>query len=392
MPTFVPEMYISNSLDQEAGREIYAYFHDANTDSMSRTSTGSITCFQGGRSQSVIEVRNIKMFPIDEAENEAPPGDALNPMTVQWRKEPSLLPPRWIEQFVSSEPPGSSEYKHLQDLEQACYYLIEAAVSTSRSSPAKVYLYKLQEWMERTVDQAKLAAPDSIEAQWLKLDQSERQRFIEKVCPRSLSGELIAAVGSRLGDMFEGTADPLSLMLQEGRLWRVYDESVLCQRSYKHLAEIMGLLSLQNPSMRVLEVGAGTGSCIARVLVELSSIPSLGTRFGTYDYTDISPGFFEAAANKFKRFKSRLNLERFDLSQDPGQQGFVAESYNVVIAADVIHATPDIAAEPATPPAGAASQWRTPHGRTELVKSAHVALCHFTRLVVARRRAHTSQI
>lgn len=160
----------------------------------------------------------------------------------------------------------------------------------------------------------------------------------------------------------------------------------------KHLAKIMGLLSLQNPSMRVLEVGAGTGSCIARVLVELSSIPSLGTRFGTYDYTDISPGFFEAAANKFKRFKSRLNLERFDLSQDPGQQGFVAESYNVVIAADVIHATPDIAAEPATPPAGAASQWRTPHGRTELVKSAHVALCHFTRLVVARRRAHTSQI
>lgn len=343
MPTFVPEIYISNNVNQKEGWELDVYFHDPNTDGVSRTSTGSITCFQDGCSQPVIEIRNLRTFLIDESEDKAPPGDALNPMTIQWRKEPSLLPPDWIEQYLSSSPPEPAEYQHLLDLEQACYYLVESTVSKQRTNIAKDYLYKLQDWMESTVNHAKLAKPGSLESRWLKLDGLQRQKFIDVVCTGNVLGEMSAVVGSQFGDIFEGAVDPLSLVLQEGRLWRVYDESPIFQRSGKHVAQIMGLLSLQNPSMRILEVGAGTGGCTARVLEESRSIPSLGTRFETYDYTDVSPAFFEAAANKFKGFESRLNFKRFDVSQDPIGQGFAAESYDVVIAADVIHATPNIA-------------------------------------------------
>lgn len=60
-------------------------------------------------------------------------------------------------------------------------------------------------------------------------------------------------------------------------------------------------------------------------------------------YTDISPGFFEKAQERFADYASVMKYKKLDLEEDPIPQGFEEGSYDVVIAGNVLHATSDLA-------------------------------------------------
>lgn len=65
-------------------------------------------------------------------------------------------------------------------------------------------------------------------------------------------------------------------------------------------------------------------------------------RFQRYDYTDISPSFFEKAKDLFKEYGDRVRYKTLDIEKDPSDQGYSAGTYDVVFAANVIHATKDL--------------------------------------------------
>lgn len=65
-------------------------------------------------------------------------------------------------------------------------------------------------------------------------------------------------------------------------------------------------------------------------------------RFAEYAYTDISPGFFEHAKERFSQHASRMKFQKLDVEADPSEQGFEPGSYDVVVAGNVLHATSDM--------------------------------------------------
>ncbi|PHH63653.1 hypothetical protein CDD81_5634 [Ophiocordyceps australis] len=90
--------------------------------------------------------------------------------------------------------------------------------------------------------------------------------------------------------------------------------------------------------MRVLEIGAGTGSFTSNMLPAL--VDKRGTRmYSKYIFTDISSAFFPAAGKKFNKY-SGLEFQTLDITVDPAQQGFELGSYDVILASNVLHATP----------------------------------------------------
>ena len=63
-------------------------------------------------------------------------------------------------------------------------------------------------------------------------------------------------------------------------------------------------------------------------------------KFSTYDFTDISTGFFEKARSKFEAWGDHVSYKALNIEKDLGSQGFQdSEAYDVVIAANVLHAT-----------------------------------------------------
>lgn len=68
------------------------------------------------------------------------------------------------------------------------------------------------------------------------------------------------------------------------------------------------------------------------------STPQLG--FNSYTFTDISPGFFEKAWEQFAEFDNRMEFKQLDVRRSPAEQGFQEHSYDMIIASNILHATP----------------------------------------------------
>ena len=85
----------------------------------------------------------------------------------------------------------------------------------------------------------------------------------------------------------------------------------------------------------VMEIGAGTGGTTAR-LVDRLPADNLG-----YLYTDIGTTFVAKAKERFGH-DPRMDFATFDLERDVETQGLEAGRYDLIIAANVIHATADL--------------------------------------------------
>jgi NADPH:quinone reductase-like Zn-dependent oxidoreductase/SAM-dependent methyltransferase len=92
----------------------------------------------------------------------------------------------------------------------------------------------------------------------------------------------------------------------------------------------------QEKRIKILEIGAGTGGTTAYLL------PQLYSQLIEYTFTDISPLFTTKARQKFKDYSS-VNYRLLDIEKDPTLQGFKLHDYDIIIAANVIHATEDLA-------------------------------------------------
>ena len=79
--------------------------------------------------------------------------------------------------------------------------------------------------------------------------------------------------------------------------------------------------------------GAGTGGATKSVL------ESIGEKFSSYTYTDVSVGFFTKAAELFKAHSDKMTFKVLDIETAPTNQGYEPHSYDIIIASNVLHAT-----------------------------------------------------
>ncbi|MBZ0218050.1 MAG: acyltransferase domain-containing protein, partial [Fimbriimonadaceae bacterium] len=88
-------------------------------------------------------------------------------------------------------------------------------------------------------------------------------------------------------------------------------------------------------TIRILEVGGGTGGLTAHVL------PLLPEARTEYVFTDISQSFLNHAKQKFKAFPF-MSYEIFDVENDLIEQGFHPNSFDLIVVFDTVHATTDL--------------------------------------------------
>ncbi len=144
--------------------------------------------------------------------------------------------------------------------------------------------------------------------------------------------------GKALGDVLRGQQDPLTLLFSSGEPTAadLYLKAPVARAANRMLADAVRALTATLPEgrrLRVIEVGAGTGSATASVLPELPE-----GRFD-YMYTDISAGFFAEAEARFGEGGGSIEYRSLDIEKDPITQGFDSHGYDLIIASNVLHAT-----------------------------------------------------
>ncbi|RYO89820.1 hypothetical protein DL766_005136 [Monosporascus sp. MC13-8B] len=100
------------------------------------------------------------------------------------------------------------------------------------------------------------------------------------------------------------------------------------------IAAYMDVAAHKNSGIRIIEVGAGTGSSTSLVIEVLScqgKYKGSSPRYDHYDYTDISPSFFAKAQKQYADRADRMQFRTLNVERDPVEKGFAAVPYDVVI-------------------------------------------------------------
>ncbi|KAB2573735.1 Lovastatin diketide synthase mokB [Lasiodiplodia theobromae] len=291
---------------------------------------------EGGAGSSVLEIEGLFCQAVEGAVEQTEQHNGC--LTIKWEEELSLTSAQGLMERLKASP-DPAEIAHVQELKRACFYFFHDAVASIADADVGGMLWYHKtffEWMKLQISQHPQAAT------WLNVAKAERERLFEKVASTSVDGEMACRIGRNLNAILGQQIAPLELMLKDHLLHRYYKSALRIDRCYAQVRHLVGLFAHKNPRARVLEIGAGTGGC-TQVVLEALGGGDTGTarRFSQYDFTDISSGFFEQARSRFGAWDDdgAIRFRKFDVEDDPADQGFEKGSYDLIVACQVLHAT-----------------------------------------------------
>ncbi|KAF2965402.1 hypothetical protein GQX73_g8174 [Xylaria multiplex] len=245
--------------------------------------------------------------------------------TIQWKPQLSMMNPQEQQSILCShlltkDKASLGKFRFvLEPLLDRILCATMAGLTSEDQLQVPEPLRKYIQWMQYRV--AHVLAIDAIRDEDITSQCLEAQiREVEELYP---PWNIFPAIARNLRSILIGETDPLRIAFETGLAEAFYTDifEMSCDNNFRTLLD---LLSHENPTLRILEVGAGTGGITNHVLSTLKSFEAStgGMRFSEYVFTDISPSFFED--------KSAL------------EQGLGEMSYDVVIAGCVLHATRDV--------------------------------------------------
>lgn len=152
---------------------------------------------------------------------------------------------------------------------------------------------------------------------------------------------LMTRVGRELPVALRGNRDVIDLLFPGGSLTlaeRLYEQSPLFAPYNAAIRETVIAAVAAVPAgrrVRILEIGAGTGATASRLL------PHLPAQATEYTFSDVSTLFLAKAREKFKAYPF-VDYKLLDIERDPAAQGFADHGFDIIVAANVLHATLDL--------------------------------------------------
>ena len=352
VPKSIGHVWISNEIAREPGSLLKARSSLRHDDT--QNTRADVSVVSGDSGKELVPVLHIEDLVLQSLGESALPERNNMPWAKEvcnelaWAPDMSLATPEHLDslkqQFANAVDPEENQI--ITDLRRACIYFINDAVaSLSPSDVQKLdgHYKKYHTWLRKQLELAASGQLDPRSADWTNDDATERKRRLESVAAKSVNGEMVCQLGPHLAAMLRGEQPPLELMMQDRLLYKYYSNMLKCPKSFQHTASLLQRLVHKHPRARILEIGAGTGGETRYALPVLGTAATGGPLVEQYDYTDVTPAFFEAAAEEFADWADILQFRKLDIETDPSGQGFEEASYDIVIACQCLHATKSMA-------------------------------------------------
>jgi len=148
----------------------------------------------------------------------------------------------------------------------------------------------------------------------------------------SLLGEVVTGRKSALETLFPGGSFALAEGIYETSEPARYIHPIIASAA-REAAQVLG----KRRNVRILEVGGGTGATTSAIL------PLLPAKQVEYLFTDISDLFLSRARRRFAEY-GFVRYALFDIDREIGEQGFPPHLFDIIVAANVIHAARNLEA------------------------------------------------
>ncbi|EEQ34967.1 Fum1p [Microsporum canis CBS 113480] len=307
----------------------------------SSSSMASGNVLMSSEAEAVLWMKGAQFFTVDD-EN----ANELNSRLVsrcQWKQDIDFVPTAELLPPIPSDLCSRVLIGKLSSLS-----VIECSNRIKNLTTESPHLIKYQEWivsqanrmsegLDELVPEGPQWAAASSEARLAIMESMRRELEIESPIAATLINTS-QRVLENSPMIIEGKIGALEVLMENDGLKEVYENG----SPLADWPEFLTLLSHSNPQLRVLEIGAGVGSATAKALRSLTLAG--GTRmYSKYTFTDISPGVLPSAKERFKDFEE-IEYSILDITRDPTTQGFKTESFDLIIASNVLHATPVLTA------------------------------------------------
>lgn len=263
---------------------------------------------------------------------------------LNWKPDVDLLERGEIEALCATTAaiPTSFAELAIQEKELWCYLSISKTIDELGQGffTASSHLQKYYAWMRNRLSSK---TGQSISS-WSSIicpieNEADLQALHNKVENSGPEGKILIKIAKNLVPILRGEADPLELLFEDNLLEDYYRDAHNAAYMFHKTKKYMEVIAHKNPALKILEIGAGTGSATRHIVDALTHQAeprdgNCGTpRFTEYMYTDISPSFFERAKERFPNH--RMKFSTLNIEKDPLQQGFETAAYDVVLAANV---------------------------------------------------------
>ncbi|KAJ5645285.1 hypothetical protein N7507_011296 [Penicillium longicatenatum] len=329
VPILVEHIYIDETLSN-------VRFEAFSEELENKKLTGSVVGVADGKV--VFAFQGCVLAPVSADSSDMDEIDSLNASRLEWTPRMEDTPPAELIFNKTGKPSPAVASESM-----AVLCMIEAMheVDSQVSKPRTPYMEQYIEWMRRQVrsmaDGTYKLVPQAQD--WTKLDRQGRELFMDELSSDPARSwvapvdALLVRVCRNIKELADGSVSPVDLLYQDEGLKSFYG-----MMEGLDLSKLFSVLGNAKPTLRVLEIGAGTGGTTALALPGLTQ--SDGPRlYSRYCYTDISAGFFPAARERFRQYHA-IDFAVLDISKDPLEQGFEDEQFDLVIASNVLHATP----------------------------------------------------
>ncbi|TVY20219.1 Highly reducing polyketide synthase FUM1 [Lachnellula arida] len=290
--------------------------------------------FGATNGEPVMRLRGLRLSPVEnDSGNDPDPHAAIQ---LEWKPDIDFLQNKDLIRTVKSV---RETHKLGEKLTALCILETSSRVSSLKSE--QPHLNQFIAWIAKQVSRIEAGDYALVDdaKDLAKLDQKARMSLIDetstalKATDSPAAGTALARIVENIQDIIDGKVDPLELLMKDDILTEIYNFAG--QWDY---TDFFSSLTHKKPHLKILEIGAGTGGTTDIILKNLSS--TFGERmYAKYTFTDISAGFFGAAKERFHDYAA-IDYAVLDVSKDPIAQGFEANSYDLIVATNVIHATP----------------------------------------------------
>lgn len=205
----------------------------------------------------------------------------------------------------------------------------------SQAGVQPVYSKLMGRWL------ARLAAAGIPKAPLPKVDlESARATAREAMRDYPAMFDYVDLCGSKSADVLCGRESALETLFPSGSSHiadGLYQTSVVARYFNEVVRSVVQSIAGSAESVSILEIGAGTGGTTSLLL------PSLNADRTRYVFTDLGKLFLVQASKKFAEH-GFVEYAVLNIEQPPSAQGFAEHAFDVVVAANVLHATGDLAA------------------------------------------------
>lgn len=265
-----------------------------------------------------------------------------------WEKDVSKLGTNELSTICRSHLASTTviDSATIKELEQAAFIYMKRVLFQCKPDEVKKFAPHFQtfyRFMQKTmVDAVQHNIPHQDSTFWMAATPSDEVDLLDRVRNSSSDGKLLCQAGEHLLAMMRGEVIPIEILMQDNCLHDYYQYGIGTEQLYAQMTQYIDLIAHKDPDMSILEIGAGTGGATLPILETIGGRKGTSPRLKHYTYTDISMGFFEKAHDKFKPWLPYMTFQKLDCSQDPVQQGFKEGDYDLVVAYNVLHATPSM--------------------------------------------------